>query len=328
MFCTSCGVGIQNESVFCSVCGEKIEIPVNNNNPDIPVQSSSISDRLTAFRSIVAEKNADYYIPKFEAFERGDRRISWNWAAFFVAFYWMLYRKMWGSAFLYFLSPYIVGFGVGFLGALWGMNESLILMGVYTIALGFQFIIAPMYANYYYYRVCNKRINAIQSLPEDMHASLYLKRGGTSGVGLILAFIFAVFMIGILAAIALPAYQTYVEKAKQAQESLFIKNSLSDAYQYALEGTEKFEEYYFKTGYIPNDFESASYTARRPVSLETVTIGDNGSIAMDVNMGNGYHYLYLVPTLVEGHSDITWECLSTNAPQSYLPKQCSYKPSE
>ena len=38
--------------------------------------------------------NRDYYVPRFEEFDRGGSQMSWHWPAFFVTSPWFLYRKM------------------------------------------------------------------------------------------------------------------------------------------------------------------------------------------------------------------------------------------
>lgn len=37
--------------------------------------------------------NAAYYLPRFHKFARGGSKCSWNWAAFLIPSYWLLYRK-------------------------------------------------------------------------------------------------------------------------------------------------------------------------------------------------------------------------------------------
>ncbi|MDH5655748.1 MAG: DUF2628 domain-containing protein [Spirochaetia bacterium] len=46
------------------------------------------SDELLKKKKIFIGKKANYYIRRWE------KPNSWNWAAFFLAFFWMLYRKM------------------------------------------------------------------------------------------------------------------------------------------------------------------------------------------------------------------------------------------
>ncbi len=41
----------------------------------------------------VVKSNTPYYLPKFRNMSASGRKISWNWAAFFIPSYWLLYRK-------------------------------------------------------------------------------------------------------------------------------------------------------------------------------------------------------------------------------------------
>ena len=42
----------------------------------------------------VIDKNINKFIPRFMMFTKTNRRISWNWAAFFFGPFWLAYRKM------------------------------------------------------------------------------------------------------------------------------------------------------------------------------------------------------------------------------------------
>ena len=46
--------------------------------------------------SAYVQTKLDYFIPKFVEFEARGKKVSWNWAAFFFAPYWLAYRKMLG----------------------------------------------------------------------------------------------------------------------------------------------------------------------------------------------------------------------------------------
>ncbi len=47
----------------------------------------------------VVGTNTEYYIPRFRRIS-GGKRLSWNWAAFLLTPFWLLYRKMYGYGFL------------------------------------------------------------------------------------------------------------------------------------------------------------------------------------------------------------------------------------
>ena len=48
--------------------------------------------------SLFIQKNQDFYEKKFKKMEETGKSISWNWAAFFMGIYWMIYRKMYFKA--------------------------------------------------------------------------------------------------------------------------------------------------------------------------------------------------------------------------------------
>lgn len=52
------------------------------------IGSESVADVAAA-----VGQNTAYYIPRFFHFSHGGSRISWNWAAFLLTPYWLLYRK-------------------------------------------------------------------------------------------------------------------------------------------------------------------------------------------------------------------------------------------
>lgn len=48
------------------------------------------------YKAVVGEKHSDYYLRRFEQFDKSGARyaVSWNWPAFFTTAVWALYRKM------------------------------------------------------------------------------------------------------------------------------------------------------------------------------------------------------------------------------------------
>ena len=67
-------------------------------------------DEITLF----IQNNENFYKRKFKKMDETGKSVSWNWAAFFMGIYWMVYRKMYfkAGAFLLFsmvasYTPYI-----------------------------------------------------------------------------------------------------------------------------------------------------------------------------------------------------------------------------
>ena len=64
--------------------------------------------------NLFVQKNQKFYEEKFRKMEETGKSISWNWAAFFMGIYWMVYRKMYFKAGAFFVlslvassTPYI-----------------------------------------------------------------------------------------------------------------------------------------------------------------------------------------------------------------------------
>lgn len=48
--------------------------------------------------NLFMQKNQKFYEEKFRKMDDRGKSISWNWAAFFMGIYWMIYRKMYFKA--------------------------------------------------------------------------------------------------------------------------------------------------------------------------------------------------------------------------------------
>ena len=99
MFCSKCGAEAGPDARFCSKCGNALQAadPGPPDRGDIEYVEAAIGPR-----------NTDYYLRKFERFGSSGGYVSWNWPAFFVPLLWMLYRKMWLWAALYFFAtPFV-----------------------------------------------------------------------------------------------------------------------------------------------------------------------------------------------------------------------------
>ncbi|WP_338587196.1 DUF2628 domain-containing protein [Clostridium baratii] len=65
------------------------------------------------FITFVGEKNTEYYLDKFYRYQSNQNFASWNWAAFFLGMFWILYRKLYKLAGILFginlLSVFLIG---------------------------------------------------------------------------------------------------------------------------------------------------------------------------------------------------------------------------
>lgn len=69
--------------------------PYGGISPDEQIEDLTASE-LAAF----VGPNTAYYLPRFQKMARKDSKCSWNWAAFFLTPYWLLYRKNYVSGIL------------------------------------------------------------------------------------------------------------------------------------------------------------------------------------------------------------------------------------
>jgi type IV pilus assembly protein PilA len=127
-----------------------------------------------------------------------------------------------------------------------------------------------------------------------------------------------VAIIGILAAVALPAYQDYTVKAKVSEVVLAAsqcRTSITEVVQSS-------------NGSLPAaggwGCESTSGTAASKYVASVTTNGNGGVQVTSQNLGTGIDgTVLLIPTLNSTNSGITeWRCGPGTMPAKYLPGSC------
>ncbi len=126
----------------------------------------------------------------------------------------------------------------------------------------------------------------------------------------IIELMIAVAIIGILAAIAVPAYSNYTNRAK-ASEALGLADSAKTAVS----------EYYQSNGTFPTSNTQAGLAT--PISgtnTQSVFVSGSGAIIAITSIAatNGTFTMTLTPT--NTGSGITWACTSGGSP--YAPSSC------
>lgn len=320
MFCHECGRLNADYLNACADCGTELRKPPPKPSPsETPAIANATvipGVNLTEqYKAVVGPKNQDYYLKRFARFDKnGEAGISWHWPAFFITLYWLLYRKMWLYALIYFIAPYVVG---GVLGVMAAASEGsgLVKMLTFFVYLAY-FVVPPLYANALYYRHCHKKIEAAESSTNDPQRQLgeLTAVGGTSGIALfVIGGVVLVALIGILAAIALPAYNDYATRAR-----------VNEVVNYGNAATEAVARYYQEQHHMPVTLDQTDLSLPPPPWTQNPFIEfRTGSITFALR-GNGSlqgKTLVFLPSL-DGNQQFTWRCLSPELPDKFLPAQC------
>ena len=285
-----------------------------------PASDPSVAPADDLMAAYVGPRYAEYYAPIFERFERGSS-ASWNWPAFFVTAFWLLYRKMWAMTLVYwFVFPIVLAVFAGAVAAT--QSEPLAAMiafnGIYYgLYLIIGFAIVPIFANRLYFRQAKKKIEKIRarSSSEQQTALDVARAGGTSSVIVVIVPIILIALIGIIAAISIPAYQDYTVRA-QVSEGL----SLSAGAKAAV------SEYILDTGNVPADNQTAGLMSPNQISgnyVSSVAV-NYGEIVItygrNANQMLAAKTLMMTPEVVGGN--ISWSCWSDSIPAKHLPAAC------
>ena len=125
-----------------------------------------------------------------------------------------------------------------------------------------------------------------------------------------------VAIIGILAAIAIPAYSDYTERAKVSE--LVTMGSACKA---------SVSEYYQAQGVFPSDNNAAGCNSAAPAKIKAITVSANGNtsgtITVESNLtkATGNYTLVGTPT---NNDSVQWACNTgaTTIVDKYLPANC------
>jgi Tfp pilus assembly protein PilE len=225
----------------------------------------------------------------------------------------MLYRKMWLPALVYFLAPYVgaivVGAALAFVPALGGLL---------WLALWLTILILPgMKANGWYYKHCEKKIRDVRARggSKDQMVGRLEAAGGTSNILIIVVAVLGIIAgIGILAAIALPAYQSYTVKAKVV-DTMPVGSDVAAAVG----------RQYEQTGQLPGQTDVDNFVLQAAHHSKYVNGVDldstSGILTVHVSAPPVEGSYQLVPS-ADNNRHLSWTCRSTDKLSRYVPASC------
>ncbi|WP_018607888.1 NINE protein [Uliginosibacterium gangwonense] len=137
--------------------------------------------------------------------------------------------------------------------------------------------------------------------------------GGLIAIVVIVGGFVGIAMIGILAAIALPAYQDYTVRAR-----------LAEAYAAVQPTTVAIGEYYMTNKQVPPDLKTvgvdASHLSKQIRNVELNP--ENGILTVYVNTSAGADASLLFTPEVDAQGKVIWTCSSETIRQGMLPHMC------
>jgi type IV pilus assembly protein PilA len=308
-----------------------------------PAAATPEAQRASDYETAIGP-NADHYLAKFEGFDQGGSKLGWHWPAFFVTTPWFLYRKMWGwgmgnLAYFWGILTIVAPIAVGIAAGTAQKGAEMKAMGTVGVILGtfllLPTILLPMFANALYWRHISKLIDNVPSSvaqQPDKRAARITRSGGT-GAGAMIGvlaggFFLFIAIVGILAAIAIPAYQDYTIRA-QITEGLNLATAPKAAVA----------EYYAQNDAWPADSAAVGVDAISGKYVESLKV-ENGSIVIvyggAANQNIAGKTLILLPGSTES-KDVVWTCagaakpagvasapgpFGADVPNKYLPRQC------
>lgn len=129
----------------------------------------------------------------------------------------------------------------------------------------------------------------------------------------IIELMMAIIIIGIFSALAIPAYQSYVNRAK-----------ISEGYNFASYYTVAIAEYYNEKGSFPNNLGQVGTPSQSVQAHYVSSVCMQNSGAFQVLFGGDptTGALQYVPTVGASSGSVNWGCYGILIPNEWLPSQC------
>jgi type IV pilus assembly protein PilA len=152
-----------------------------------------------------------------------------------------------------------------------------------------------------------RRQNSIRYFYQEFFMSKNVQKGFT-----LIELMIVVAIIGILAAIAIPAYSDYTKRAKVTE--LVTAGSACKA---------SVSEYFQAQGTFPGDLNAAGCSSVSTAKMSGLTLGANGVITVGSSITGVSGNYVLTPTEAVANSGVLqWSCTASSMDKKYLPANC------
>lgn len=289
----------------------------------------------------IGHRSQAYYLKRFAQFDKqGYLSAKWNWAAFFMTFPWLLYRKRYLDSIVYSVAGWsFIQLNVTLVLVIFEFLAMRFIPDAYQmltrISLGlmvwlFWSFMVARWADAYYYRMARREIaDVVNDFPKDKAAQKahLQKEGDVSMVGLGLGFAFFIIILSIINIQFLPII------AKQKEQTI-----LFEAYDIAKNAQKRVDVIYQQTGGCPVDFpintddlsvrlQVAKSAPGTPETTDCAVIATVQDVAFPNRYLNGqtlvlYHQLTAEGNNGQATTTSQWGCISSlNKKQK--PKRCT-----
>jgi len=325
MFCSKCGSEVGSESRFCSSCGTPVVLDVSQ-EPEVEIRSPApetssakdSADELTLdemYRAFIGPEKSSYYLPLFSQFDlKNGGSTSWNWPAAFITQLWMLYKGMFLWGFLWYpilggIASFLIA--LPFVAAGNEGAEALSYLAYFVVSV----VVMGLYSNKIYHGHVKKKIekSGKLGLSAQERKEWLIRKGSSNFVFVFVLILFLVSIIGILAAIAIPAYQDYTNRAKVSVGLANVGIVKEHYLDYVVE-TQR-----WPTGM--QDLKLDRMSDQFGDSIASVEIGSDNELRIMFS-GNQIEgkTVVLIPS-VENQT-LVWDCQVESLPAKYAPATC------
>lgn len=243
MYCRYCGNQLKEGDLFCSRCGNSIEVTKEKEQVDDSlikeefvhsISNSELTGSLLEgdLEESFVGKSYDYYIGKWDKIEEKRNKTSWNWAAFFLGPFWFGYRKMY-IPILFLSAAYLIIDLILYLSQYEYSEENYFFSPINrALALPIS-IFFGLLGNYIYLKHTNKYIDKSNLLTLNLEQKkLWLKKkGGTSWLGVLLTFCIF-FGYGILSSLLFPTNVDQILMVKNGSFYEYPTTTIGDQFEY------------------------------------------------------------------------------------------------